>query len=240
MRIGIYGAGIVGSTIAYTLNLLNLAEEIYIYDSNYKKVIANIFDIQDALYHNIYYCNIEELYKCDLIVVCVGNSQLLKEKEGRNKEKEINNKAIKILCSKLKERKYNGFIINVSNPNDVISYEIYKILKNKNKIIGTGTWLDTNRFQNISKYVSIVGEHGKGQINNNYKTLVNDRYNSIIEGKGYTNFAISKIVSDIVKILQQNKPQKVILSVLENEKFTSKEVILNNEGVIDVLYTKKT
>lgn len=239
MKIGIYGAGFVGSTVAYSLCLLNLAEEILIYDKNYEKTIANIIDIQDGLYNNIniYYVDMLKLSKCDIIIVCVGNSMFLKEEKGRYKEKNITNNAIEVLCKQLKKDNYNGFIINVSNPNDIISYNIYKILKNKKRIFGTGTWLDTNRLNNIIKYLSIIGEHGKGVINNNYVKLLEDRYNTIIKGKGFTNFGISKIVCDIVQIIQQKKPQKVVLSVFNGKNFSSKQVILDNEGIDNnVLY----
>ena len=232
MKIGIYGAGFVGSTIAYSLCLLNLAEQIFIYDKNIEKAKANVYDIQDGIHlTNIKIANLSELYKTDLIIVCIGNSLLLKKEKGRYEEKTINNDAINILCKELKKNNYNGFIINVSNPNDIISHSIYKIIKNKEKIFGTGTWLDTNRLKNQIENISIIGEHGNGVIDTNYKKNIQIRYQTILNGKGYTNFGISKIVCDIVKIIQQQKEHKVILSVYNNGKFTSRSVLLSNKGV---------
>ncbi|MFR7489806.1 MAG: lactate/malate family dehydrogenase [Romboutsia timonensis] len=70
---------------------------------------------------------------------------------------------------------FNGIIINITNPCDIIAYYIQKTTGlPKNKVFGTGTGLDSSRFKNVMAqatgidHKSIIGyslgEHGDSQM----------------------------------------------------------------------------
>lgn len=235
MKIGIYGVGKVGSIIAYSICLKKLGEVI-LYDQNYLKTQAEVLDIKDGTDYTIEVAEkLQDLMDVDIIINCTGCSNLLKETDGRYKEAKIVLPAILQLCSHLKKSEYKGFILNVSNPNDYITEQIYRNYPTgASKIFGTGTWLDTNRFRNEITEIYLEGEHGKAVINNKYKNIIENRYQKIITGKGYTAFGIAQIVCFILEYLQDKKQHKVVLSYLKNEKFKSSQVYLSSNGIKEI------
>ena len=102
-------------------------------------------------------------------MICAGANQ--KEGQSRLELTKINVKIIKEISLKIKESGFDGIVIIASNPVDILSYVVYKTMNiKKNRIIGTGTLLDTARmryllsqFLNVSSddiEAYILGEHG--------------------------------------------------------------------------------
>lgn len=176
-KISIIGVGCVGATIAYSVMLKNLADEIVLIDINKEQIESEILDIKHGFYSisgtKIYagdYCDIKN---SNLIIITAGRSR--KPNETRL-DMVLDNVAIIKNIAKNIETYYNdGIILVVSNPVDIITYQLAQALNlQTNKIIGTGCVLDTSRFIfKIADYLNcnikdvdatIVGEHGDSQV----------------------------------------------------------------------------
>lgn len=173
----IIGAGNVGATIAYTLAVKMLVEEIVLIDANADKAMGEAMDLQhgQAYYETLKVTSgtYEDCADANYIVITAGAKQNPGETRLDLTER---NKGIlnAILTETLKYNK-EAFYILVSNPVDILTYNAIKMSGlSKNQVFGTGTSLDTSRFKfligkelgispaNIHAY--IIGEHGDGSL----------------------------------------------------------------------------
>jgi L-lactate dehydrogenase len=172
-RIAVIGAGNVGSTLAYTLMLKNLASQIMLIDISTKKEKGEVLDISDALCFVETSCvksgDFKDAAAADIIVLTAGLGQKTGETRLALAQK---NKAIaKSIFKKIGTIKKSAVVIVVANPVDVITYTVQQATKLPHRqIFGSGTSLETARLrttlshylkvysQNIDGYV--LGEHG--------------------------------------------------------------------------------
>lgn len=178
-KIGIIGMGHVGATVAFSLFTHGIADELVLIDKNEDKVSAEYNDLHDTLARNNYYVNVrmqdwEALKDADVVITAFGDIAATVKTGDRFGEFKINAKNAREVGKKLKEIGYKGVIINISNPCDAVSQILQETtgLK-KNRVFGTGTFLDTARMQrivgeklgqdphNVEGYV--LGEHGSSQ-----------------------------------------------------------------------------
>ena len=182
LKIGIIGIGHVGAHVLYTLALQGLGDDFVLVDlpDNLKKVQSERQDVLDStefLPHpvRIQVGEIEDLSDRDIIINSVGDILSLKGTHTRLTEMEFNIKAISSYAGRLKNSGFNGILINISNPCDVITKWLSDLLDlPKGHVFGTGTGLDTARLKlrlqqqtgidtrSISAYM--IGEHGNEQI----------------------------------------------------------------------------
>lgn len=175
-KIGIIGVGHVGATLAYTLISRQIADELVLFDKDPKIVPAETNDLIDGQvdrngFVTIRPSNIEELADCDILVLSAGRISVLKETEDRFAELNITSKIVEEWAPKIKNSGFNGIILVISNPCDVITRYMQELTGfPKERVFGTGTSLDTARMQhavsnklsvhpnNVNGYV--LGEHG--------------------------------------------------------------------------------
>lgn len=181
LKIGIIGLGHVGAHVLYTLALQGFGDDFVLVDldDNLRKVQSERQDVLDStefLPHpvKIETGTIEDLADRDIIINSVGNILMLKGTHTRLTEMEFNIKAIHTYAERLKRSGFNGILINISNPCDVITKWLSELLElPKGHVFGTGTGLDTARLKlrlqqktgidagSISAYM--LGEHGNEQ-----------------------------------------------------------------------------
>lgn len=186
-NVGIIGLGGVGKMICYSLMKEDLFNNIYLIDINESLVEAEVKDLTDgslfSSFNKFKKGSYNDLTKVDFLIISAGISQ-----SSISSRLEQVDEVVKIfddILNNLKRINYDKFIIICSNPVDILTYYTYKKLNiSKNKIIGSGTLLDTNRykiilselinvpFNNISGYV--LGEHGEGSVNLFSSTLINN------------------------------------------------------------------
>lgn len=172
-KISIIGAGAVGATAAYALVMEGLASELVIVDVDKLKAEGEVLDLSHGAGFtkpvNIIPGDYEDTKDSDIIIITAGAAQ----KPGETRL-DLVNKNIKIFKSIIPEVvKYspNSILLVVSNPVDILSYVTYKLSGfPKERIIGSGTVLDTSRLKyEISKKLDvnprdvqtyILGEHG--------------------------------------------------------------------------------
>ena len=180
VKIGIIGLGNVGCHVLYTLALQGIGDEFVLIDLNEKKAASerqDVFDCAEFLPHNvkIKVGDFPDLKDCDVIVNSVGKITLLIDNTDRVAELKFNIPAVRSYAKKIADSGFNGIIVNISNPCDVITNELIKLIPlPKGRIFGTGTGLDTARLKayvgnicNVDAKAVVgymIGEHGSSQI----------------------------------------------------------------------------
>ncbi len=176
-KIAIVGLGNVGASIAYTLALSKLFNEIVLVDSNVDKAEGEALDISHGLPFlrpmKIVSGSYDDIMDAKIIIITAGAAQ----KEGETRLDLVNkNVAIfKSIIPEIKNRNYEGILLIVSNPVDILTYVSIKLSSfPKERVIGSGTVLDSARLKyklgehlNVdsrSIHAFIVGEHGDSEI----------------------------------------------------------------------------
>lgn len=173
-KVVLIGTGMVGMSMAYSLMNTGGIDELVLIDLDEDKAKGEAMDLNHGLPYSftkmkIYNGTYDDCKDSDIIVICAGANQ--KEGQTRLELTKINTKIIKNISLEIKKTGFSGIIIVASNPVDILSYVVYKVLDiDKSKVIGTGTLLDTARmryllseFLNVSTddiEAYILGEHG--------------------------------------------------------------------------------
>lgn len=178
-KIAIIGVGNVGSTVAYTLSHYGLANEIVLFDKNTELLKAEKIDLEqgqvDSLNNvRISIGNDEDFNDTDIIILSAGDITLFKNNPDRFAELSLTKEIAFEWGNKIKKTNFNGILLNITNPCDVITQYLQKITGfPKHKVFGTGTSLDTARMKHtVGKQLNIhphsiegfvLGEHGETQ-----------------------------------------------------------------------------
>ena len=172
-KITIIGTGSVGSTIAYTLNVMGLCTEILMIDINDKKASGEALDIQQGTPFctpcTVYAGTYKDAVDSDIVIITSGAAR--KPGQSRLDLAQINVNIIKSIAPEITKYAKDAIYIIVSNPVDILTYVFCKVSGiPEERIIGSGTILDTARLRahlsdiykinqrNIHAYV--MGEHG--------------------------------------------------------------------------------
>ena len=172
-KITIIGAGQVGSTIAFALTLKQLASEIVLIDIAKDRAMGEAMDIRQGtpfigpVY--IHDGDYEDAKDSDIVVLTSGVAR--KPGQSRLDLAQTNVNITKSIIPEITKVAPNALYVIVANPVDILTYQFVKTSGiPTNRIIGTGTMLDTARFrariaetykvaqENVHGYV--FGEHG--------------------------------------------------------------------------------
>lgn len=177
-KVVIIGAGHVGSAVLSTLLSSQSLAEIVIIDRNEKKAYGEALDGSHSTAF-AYSPNIQvrsgdysDCADASIIVMTAGPSAVPGQPIDRVALTKTNLAVVKDVMESIKAYTTEAIIILVSNPVDVLTYYAQNYFDYpKEKIIGTGTTLDTARFRRIlgQKYLVdtknvhgyILGEHGE-------------------------------------------------------------------------------
>ena len=178
-KVGIIGLGHVGAHVAYSLAVQGIADELVLVDSNEKKVNSECQDLRDSVAYLPHRVTVnsgtyEDLGDCDVIVNSIGKIEILRANQDRTDEMKFTVPAVRSYVDRVKASGFDGVVINITNPCDVVTYELAKGLGlPKGRVFGTGTGLDTSRLlsalarqtgidhKSITAYM--LGEHGNQQ-----------------------------------------------------------------------------
>ena len=173
-KVAIVGAGYVGSTAAYALMISGQESEIALIDVNKEKAEGEAMDLQHGLQFRpnikIQFGSDYKLCKdADIVVITAGAHQ--KPGETRLDLVKKNAAIFKEMIPKIVKYNKKCILLVVANPLDVLTYLTLKYSRfPKNRVIGSGTVLDTARFRYLlgehfevnpnSIHAYIMGEHG--------------------------------------------------------------------------------
>lgn len=179
-KIGIIGDGHVGSTVAHYIVTNGFADDLVLIDKNEAKVNADAIDFREAMPNLPFHTNITvndyaALKDADVIISALGNIRLNDgAKEDRFSELAYNSEQVKSVAAKIRDSGFNGIIIAITNPVDVIT-SLYQQITGlpKKHVIGTGTLLDSARMKRaVAEKLNLdsrsvigynLGEHGNSQ-----------------------------------------------------------------------------
>jgi len=174
MKVGIVGAGNVGSTLAYTLSMGAQVSKIVLVDKNVDKAHGEILDLRHGLhfipYVSLDYGGLDALDDMDVIVVTAGKPR--QPGETRLDLARKNTELFSNLMPEISEVNQDALYLIVANPVDVLTYAALKYsVAEKTQVFGSGNVLDSARFQSmLGEYLEvdpanvhayILGEHGE-------------------------------------------------------------------------------
>lgn len=175
-KVVVVGAGQVGATICFALMMSGLASTIVLIDQNCDLAEGHTMDLNHSLSFvspaKIYAGNYSDCKGADIVVVTAGAAQ--KPGETRLDLVRKNTEIFKDIIPKITAHEPKTLLI-VSNPVDILTYVTLKVSHfPMNRVIGSGTALDTARFRfllsrhyrvnphNVHAY--IIGEHGDSEV----------------------------------------------------------------------------
>ncbi|HEM6271352.1 TPA: L-lactate dehydrogenase [Streptococcus suis] len=179
-KIGIIGLGHVGATLLHDLIAGQVFDSYVVIDKDEKKVASDVLDMKDRVANTGYFADFvindySALSDADIVVSSLGNILLqANAANSRFAELPFTSQEVKDVSKKLVASGFSGILIVITNPVDVITqlYQTYTGFP-KEKVIGTGTLLDTARMMRAvgEKFgvspVSVsgynLGEHGNSQ-----------------------------------------------------------------------------
>ena len=178
MKVGIIGAGFVGSTTAYTLAVKELVQEIVLVDINQVKAEAEALDVLHSTALNsrcrVSYGDYADLKNADIVIVTVDSQKTL---DGdRMALLSSNTQILKSIVPQIVKYAPDCIVLIATNPVDVMTKLVVKLSGfPRRRVIGSGTVLDTARFRSIlseklenispkSIHAYVMGEHGKSSL----------------------------------------------------------------------------
>jgi len=176
-KIAVVGAGFVGTTFAYSLLIHGLASQIVIIDINQEKAEGEVMDLNHGMPFaypaRIWAGDYSDCRDADIVVVAVDKGQ--KIQQSRLELAEGNFQVLKQIIPNITRYNSEGILLVVTNPLDVMTHVALKLSGfPKNRVIGSGTILDTARLRyllgehlqvdprNVHAY--IIGEHGDSEV----------------------------------------------------------------------------
>ena len=177
-KIVVVGAGLVGSSTAFSLITQGICDEVMIIDINKNKARGEVMD----LCHCVEYLNrnvkvtegsYEECADADIVVITAGAPP--KPGQTRLDTLELSANIAKSIVEPIMKSGFQGHFIVVSNPVDIIAHYVYQLSGlPKNQVIGTGTAMDSARLKHFvgdlfqvdprSVQAYTMGEHGDSQM----------------------------------------------------------------------------
>lgn len=176
-KVSIIGAGNVGSTLAYTLMLSGLCEELVLIDRNPTKAHGELLDISHGMPFGTPMHLVSGTYSdiegSDVVVITAGVS--IKQGQTRLDIVNTNTEIFKDILKQAEKYIGNAIFVIVSNPVDIMTYITLKLTGlPSGRVLGSGTVLDTARFRTIigerlgtdprNVHGYILGEHGDSEV----------------------------------------------------------------------------
>ena len=176
-KAAVIGCGFVGTAIAFRFLQQGLFSQLVLLDTNRAKAEGEAMDLSDGLPYGtameITAGTYDDLTDCGLVVITAGVNQ--KPNETRLQLIERNAAILRSIMGELTARPFEGILLIVSNPVDVLTYVAQKLSGYpKRRVIGSGTVLDTARLKQLlgeelrvdsrNVHAFIVGEHGDSEL----------------------------------------------------------------------------
>ena len=176
-KVGIVGCGFVGSASAFALMQSGLFSEMVLIDVDRDRAEGEALDIAHrmplASPANIYAGDYADIADAGIVIITAGANQ--KPGETRLDLVSKNVSIFKSIVPQITHSGFDGILLVVSNPVDILTYVALKLSGlPANRVIGSGTVLDTARFKYVlgehlgvdprNVHARIVGEHGDSEI----------------------------------------------------------------------------
>lgn len=176
-KAAVIGCGFVGSSIAFSLIQRGLFTEMVLIDANQGKAEGEAMDLSHGLPYiaamDVYAGTYNDISDCALVIIAAGANQ----KPGETRLDLIgkNVAILNTIIPQITSRPFEGILLIVSNPVDVLSYAAHRISGYPaHRVMGSGTVLDTARLKYLlgehlgvdsrNVHAVIIGEHGDSEL----------------------------------------------------------------------------
>lgn len=176
-HVAIIGCGHVGADVACSVVTQNLADRISLFDKKPEKAYSEGLELRDMaslIGSRVHIdCNDESvLGLVDIVVIAIGPKST--ERVDRLYELQETSASVAQWAPKLNVAGFNGVVINITNPCDVITaYLAHLLTLPAGRVFGTGTSLDSARMRRVvGELLNVdpasiegytMGEHGESQ-----------------------------------------------------------------------------
>mgnify|MGYP001491939572 CR=1 FL=1 len=185
-KVMLVGDGAVGSSFAFSLLQHTRLDELIVVDINEDRAKGDVLDLKDILPDmdptKLHTGSYSDASDCDVVVITAG----IPRKPGETRLQLVN-KNVKILDSivtPVVKSGFNGVFVVSSNPVDILTAITQRLSGfPKNRVIGTGTSLDTDRLKVVlaeelavstqAVDTMVLGEHGDTSFPNFDEATVN-------------------------------------------------------------------
>lgn len=244
-KIVLVGTGFVGMSMAYSMLNRGGIGELVLIDIDKEKTIGEEMDLSHGLPFApqkmvIKAGDYSDCADAEIVVITAGVAQ--KPGQTRLELAEVNTRIVKDITKQIMASGFHGIIIVATNPVDLMTYVAYKVSGlPKNKVIGSGTVLDTARLRYmLGEYFSIssknvhayiMGEHGDSSFvpwSNCY--VSGKKVQDVMKDNNLPMEKLDKIHQDVVnaayEIIQKKKAtyygigmalNRLVRAVLDNE-----------------------
>ncbi|MEC4721729.1 L-lactate dehydrogenase [Noviherbaspirillum sp. CPCC 100848] len=176
-RIGIVGAGLVGSTAAYSIAMQGVGSELVLIDRDPKLAEAQYRDILHATPFShpmrISAGDYADLEGCALVILAAGVGQ--KPGESRMQLLARNVAVFADIVPQVMRHAADAVLLVATNPLDVMTQVATRLSGlPSSRVLGSGTMLDTARFRSLlaerfqvsprSVHAYVLGEHGDSEV----------------------------------------------------------------------------
>ncbi|SDX87133.1 L-lactate dehydrogenase [Eubacterium barkeri] len=177
LKIAVIGCGMVGSSSAFALMQSGLFSEMVLIDANHARAEGEAMDLSHGMSFGhpmtIYAGDYDDIPDAAIIIITAGAAQ--KPGETRLDLVKKNVGIFRHIIPEITRRDCQGLLLIVSNPVDILTYAAIRLSGfPENRVIGSGTVLDSGRFkyllgQHLSVdsrniHAFIVGEHGDSEL----------------------------------------------------------------------------
>ncbi|MCT2194618.1 L-lactate dehydrogenase [Paenibacillus sp. p3-SID1389] len=176
-KVTIVGSGLVGTACAYSMINQSICEEIMMIDRTYDRAVAHALDLSHCMDFTptrtkVYAGRLEDCRDMDVVVLTAGANP----KPGQTRL-DVLGEAEKItrdIVSRIVDGGFDGVFVVAANPVDIVTYIVREVSGFlRNRVIGTGTSIDSARLKTLLSEVFAVdprsvngyamGEHGDSQ-----------------------------------------------------------------------------
>jgi L-lactate dehydrogenase len=225
-KVVVVGAGAVGATYCYALAQSGLADEIVITDKNEDLMKGQVLDLVHGQTFfptvGIRSGTIEDCADAQLVVITAGAAQ----KPGETRLDLIRKNAAITgsIAEDIAKSGCGGVMLVVSNPVDILTYVALKRSGwKKNRVIGSGTVLDSSRFRHL------LSKHCDVDVHNVHAYILGEHGDSEFAAWSMTNIAGINI-DDYCPVCARCKDWKKERSLIEEQVRNSAYHIINYKG----------
>jgi len=180
MKMGIVGAGLVGSTAGYALVMQGVGRELVLVDKYSARANAEADDLRHAVPFahplEVRAGDFKELAGCRVVLLCAGVGQ--KPGETRLQLLHRNAAVFREVVPPILDNAAQAVVIVATNPVDIMTHLAARIAAEfgalPGQVLGSGTTLDTARFRSLLGghcgvdphhiHGYVVGEHGDSEV----------------------------------------------------------------------------
>ena len=176
-RIGIFGIGNVGRSVASRLSGTDLAKDVFLFGPDDSAIEGFVWDLNDAQFllggPEFHRGTEADIASLDYVIVTAGTRPSVDKGGDRNSGMADAFDIVRDIARQLSGAGYRNDVLLATNPLDVMTYAMSLLLK-ENLVYGTGTLLEAARLgrflheregiENEEIFPMVVGEHGPNAV----------------------------------------------------------------------------